>query len=171
LAPVSVDGNATLQVTMTDMGEPGLSDKIAITVWNKDGGLWVSSNWNGTTTVEQKLGGGNLKVHGGAVCSANFTRSAGIAAPEQNSTTKPAPLSVMAYPNPSATDFGIQVYSKSSEPIVVRISDVNGVLKETRQVFAKTSFIKMGAGLPTGIYFAEVTQGTNKQVLKLVKLQ
>jgi len=63
LVPLSVDGNATLQVTMTDAGEPGSSDKIAITVWNKAGGLWFASNWSGTGTVEQLLGGGNLIAH------------------------------------------------------------------------------------------------------------
>ena len=63
LVPISIDGNATLQVTMTDKGEPGSSDTIAITVWNKSGGMWYSSNWTGTTTKEQILGGGNLQVH------------------------------------------------------------------------------------------------------------
>ena len=58
-----MDGNAALQVVMTDKGEPGRSDTIAITVWNKSGGLWFSSNWNGTKTLEQMLGGGNLVVH------------------------------------------------------------------------------------------------------------
>jgi hypothetical protein len=62
LAPISVDGNASLQVTMTDKGEPGSADTIGITVWNKSGGLWFASNWNGTKTVEQKLAGGNLVV-------------------------------------------------------------------------------------------------------------
>ena len=63
--PISVDGNATLQVTMTDYGSPGTSDTIGITVWNKLGGTWFSSNWVGTppATVEQKLGGGDLSVH------------------------------------------------------------------------------------------------------------
>jgi len=60
LSPCSVDGNATLQVTMDDNGEPGKNDTIGITVWRKSGGLWFSSNWTGTTTVEQLLGGGNL---------------------------------------------------------------------------------------------------------------
>jgi len=60
---IPVDGNATLQVTMTDNGEPGSGDAIGITVWNKNGGLWFSSNWNGTKTVEQLLGGGNLVIH------------------------------------------------------------------------------------------------------------
>ncbi|MGH9847192.1 MAG: hypothetical protein ACREEM_51505, partial [Blastocatellia bacterium] len=63
LAPIAVDGNATLQVVMTDKGEPGNLDTIAITVWNKTGGLWFASNWNGTATIEQLLGGGNLVVH------------------------------------------------------------------------------------------------------------
>ena len=72
---IPLDGNATLQVKMTDMGEPGSSDKIAITVWNKDGGTWFSSNWNGTSTIEQVLGGGNLKVHGGAVCAVSGIQS------------------------------------------------------------------------------------------------
>src|SRR5439155_1474041 len=63
LSVLSIDGNATLQVTMTDKGEPGNTDTIGITVWNKNGGVWFSSNWNGTRTVEQPLGGGNLVVH------------------------------------------------------------------------------------------------------------
>ena len=62
LNPIAVDGNATLQVTMADNGEPGGDDTIAITVWNKQGGLWFSSRWDGVKTVEQLLSGGNLVV-------------------------------------------------------------------------------------------------------------
>jgi hypothetical protein len=61
--PISVDGNATLRVIMTDKGEPGAQDSIGITVFNKNGGLWFSSNWSGTTTTEKILAGGNLVVH------------------------------------------------------------------------------------------------------------
>jgi len=61
--PISVDGNATLQVTLTDRGEPGSNDSIAITVWNKSGGVWFASKWDGAKTVEQTIAGGNLVVH------------------------------------------------------------------------------------------------------------
>jgi hypothetical protein len=44
-------------------GSPGTSDTIAITAWNKQGGLWFASNWNGTKTIEQLFGGGDLSVH------------------------------------------------------------------------------------------------------------
>jgi hypothetical protein len=60
---ISIDGNATLQVTMTDKGTPGTNDTIGITVWNKAGGTWFSSNWSGTKTLEQLLGGGDLSAH------------------------------------------------------------------------------------------------------------
>jgi hypothetical protein len=62
LNPISIGGNGTLRVTMDDNGEPGRTDTIGITFWNSSGGLWFSSNWNGTTTLEQTLGGGNLQV-------------------------------------------------------------------------------------------------------------
>src|SRR5437867_1481250 len=66
--PISLDGGATLQMDMTDYGEPGSNgpagpDSMAITVINKTGNLWYSSNWKGTKTVEQLLDGGNLVVH------------------------------------------------------------------------------------------------------------
>jgi hypothetical protein len=62
-ASITLDGNATLQFTMDDNGEPGTSDTIGITIWNKSGGLWFASMWNGVKTVEQLLNGGNLVVH------------------------------------------------------------------------------------------------------------
>lgn len=62
LAPVSLGGNFTLQIVMTDKGEPGSSDSIALTLWSGNK-LLFSSAWNGAKTVEQILGGGNLVVH------------------------------------------------------------------------------------------------------------
>jgi hypothetical protein len=62
LAPVSVAGNLTLQLTLTDNGDPGSSDTIGVTLWNGNK-LLFSSQWNGARTVEQLLSGGNLVVH------------------------------------------------------------------------------------------------------------
>jgi hypothetical protein len=54
--------NLTLQITVTDKGEPGSSDTIGVTAWNGNT-LVFSSEWNGTTTVEGLLDGGNIVVH------------------------------------------------------------------------------------------------------------
>ena len=59
--PVTLYTGATLQVTMTDNGK-GSSDTIGFTLLTPAGALWFSSDWNGTSTVEQSLGGGNLQV-------------------------------------------------------------------------------------------------------------
>lgn len=62
LAPVSLGGNLTLQMTMTDEGDPGSADTLGITLWDANK-LVFSSEWRGSKTVEQTLAGGNLVVH------------------------------------------------------------------------------------------------------------
>ncbi len=49
---------------MTDVGTADGVDTISFTLWDKDGVLIFSSNWNGVETVEQQIAGGNLSVHG-----------------------------------------------------------------------------------------------------------
>jgi len=63
LNPISIDGNATVHITLQDKGEPGTSDVLAITVWDKDNILLHSSYWDGIQTLERPIAGGNLKVH------------------------------------------------------------------------------------------------------------
>ena len=62
LNPISLVGNATLNIVIQDNGEPGNADLISISLWSKDGELLFSSNWDGTHTVEQLLDGGNLSI-------------------------------------------------------------------------------------------------------------
>ena len=57
-----VGGNLTLQMTLTDKGEPGANDTIGITLWDGNR-LLLSSEWTGAQTIETLLGGGNLAVH------------------------------------------------------------------------------------------------------------
>jgi large repetitive protein len=77
---------------------------------------------------------------------------------------------VNVYPNPTAYDFSIQVLSKSNSPITIRILDLNGKVMSVGTAFSKGNNIKVGANLLGGTYIAEVIQGSNKQVVKLVKL-
>ena len=63
LNPVSLGGNLSFQMMLTDMGEPGSSDSIAITVYASSGELLFSSEWDGVQTVEKLLCGGNVVIH------------------------------------------------------------------------------------------------------------
>jgi hypothetical protein len=60
----TVDGDATMIVNMVDASKQS-GDMISFQInadSSKGGGLWYSSNWTGTRTVEQGLAGGNLSV-------------------------------------------------------------------------------------------------------------
>jgi len=60
----TVDGDASMIVNMVDTGRQS-GDMISFQInaaSSKGGGLWYSSNWTGTRTVEQGLAGGNLSV-------------------------------------------------------------------------------------------------------------
>ncbi len=78
-------------------------------------------------------------------------------------------LRVKVYPNPSSLYFIIQVANKNTEPVTVRIMDMNGKLmsEQTKQLIAGN--ITVGANLPKGIYIAEIKQGKNIKAVKLVK--
>jgi len=54
---VGIEGNAKLDVTMTDLNpaNPSMYDKLGVTVYKARGGVWYSSNWNGVYTVEQNV--------------------------------------------------------------------------------------------------------------------
>ncbi|MGE3706008.1 MAG: ExeM/NucH family extracellular endonuclease [Vicinamibacterales bacterium] len=63
LRPRLIDGEATLRLTMTDAGTPGVPvDTLGATVWSGTGTLWFSSAFDGVRTVEQPLSFGNLVV-------------------------------------------------------------------------------------------------------------
>ncbi len=62
LLPISIEGNATVHVEMSDVGEPGSGavapDTIRLMVKDKTGALYFSSS-----PTEQAITGGNLQVH------------------------------------------------------------------------------------------------------------
>jgi hypothetical protein len=61
-APIALGGNMTFEMVLTDVGEPGSSDTIGFTLWSSGNTLVFSSKWDGSKTIEQLLGGGNLQV-------------------------------------------------------------------------------------------------------------
>ena len=162
---ISLGGNLTLQVTMTDRGEPGSNDDIGITVWNNNGGLLYSSNWNGITTVNQLLAGGNLKVTSG---SKTFSRYLGAA--EVSGKPDVNKLTVLVHPNPAPNTFNIITRSNSDRTLMVIFTDDVGRILETRQGVPANGSFEIGGKYRPGIYFMKVIQGSESVSLKLIKL-
>lgn len=79
-------------------------------------------------------------------------------------------LNIKAVPNPTSGFFTIQVGSNNAtDKIKLRILDLSGREIETKNNVASGQIIQMGLNYKPGIYIAEVTQGNQKQTLKLIK--
>ena len=60
--PVDLGSNLHFQMRMTDSDSS--ADTLGWTLWDTSGLVLFSSNWSGTATIEQPLGGGSLQVQG-----------------------------------------------------------------------------------------------------------
>lgn len=80
-------------------------------------------------------------------------------------------LTVTVAPNPSTTDFGLIVKSKSQAAVTVRVLDVNGRVVDALYQVGIGSTIHVGGKLASGMYFAHVVQGNKQVVAKLVKVK
>ena len=79
-------------------------------------------------------------------------------------------FTVTVAPNPSLSDFYIKVNTSSSEKISLRITDARGTVITRLDKVEKNQAFQVGQNFSAGTYFAEVMQGKNRQVLKLIKL-
>ena len=78
------------------------------------------------------------------------------------------PFDVLAYPNPSASQFTLEVLSsEKGKSSGVRVYDVLGRLIEKRQLESNT--VQIGAGYPSGVYNVIVTQDAQSKTLRLIK--
>ncbi|HLG34982.1 MAG TPA: PKD domain-containing protein [Bacteroidia bacterium] len=74
---------------------------------------------------------------------------------------------VLPHPNPFSTGFSISILSSENSPVRVNVLDVLGQIVETHNNVTEQTI--MGAALSRGIYFAEVIQGNNRQMIQVVK--
>lgn len=76
-------------------------------------------------------------------------------------------MEVKTFPNPTSTQFTLLIRSDRNEKIEIRVRDINGrMVFNTRGSQGSYTF---GEKFTSGIYVVEVTQGDNRQILKLIK--
>ncbi len=71
------------------------------------------------------------------------------------------------YPNPFSNSFTVHVISSEETPITVIMHDIAGRVVQTYHNVVEQTLL--GNDLSVGIYFAEVSQGENHQMLQIVK--
>jgi hypothetical protein len=110
------------------------------------------------------LGGGSIVIHEVKKKTAN-RMDAGVL------ILTPTEFNVKVLGNPSLTTFRLQLQgSNMQEKFTVKVVDVNGRLIEVQQNLYAGQVIELGSKYTQGTYFAEVMQGTNRKVVKLIKM-
>jgi hypothetical protein len=74
-------------------------------------------------------------------------------------------LTAVLYPNPTTTQFKLQLSGFTTEPLIIKIMDVQGRLIESKR-YTPQSLIEVGKALLPGQYLFEVRQGERVLVLK-----
>ena len=104
-----------------------------------------------------------------AMTSARATGQGIIANNMKEEENKLDKLTMIALPNPSRNYFTLKIQSHSKELFQLRVLDASGRIVETRNGMVPNTTFQMGNNFQAGIYLVEVTQGTKRQVLKLIR--
>ncbi len=169
---ISVESGATFQMVAF---QNGCTQQIAITYHRKAGGIWFSSKWNAATSkteLQNVNTGSKVYVAGGGSCSV-APRTNGLANSTQvDIIPQPADLqfNVKVFGNPTLSTFKLQLQSSNTtEKITLKVYDINGRVVELRQQLLAGQMIELGSAYKQGTYFAEITQGDQRKVVKLIK--
>jgi hypothetical protein len=164
-------GNYAAVVTVTVTDSKGCSATATLTVHVVD----VRSGRNGDK-VNVCHGGGVLSIdkesvadhlaHGDALgsCPALFVTGS----QQDRLGEMTGKLTLTASPNPSANYFVLQVKGES-RPLRLRVTDILGRIVEENNHVAAHQSLRIGAAYRPGVYFVEVSDGSERTVVKLVK--
>jgi PKD repeat protein len=80
-------------------------------------------------------------------------------------------LKISVLPNPSKHAFTLSIESDKALPVTIRILDVQGREINRLANLPGPTILNVGDKLKTGIYLAEVLQGKERKIVKLVKIE
>ena len=79
-------------------------------------------------------------------------------------------LQVSVMPNPTNSSFTLVLKGALDKPLNLRVTDGVGRVVEIKTGITAHSSLKIGEKYTTAMYFAELTQGNRRVVVKLLKL-
>ena len=146
--------------------------------WTVAGGTDRVISGNGTNSIVINVAGVTTPTLSVSVVVSNGTGSSEALTLSISKTTtcesRIAPkavvtdeFSIVAYPNPSLSEFTLDIQSSRRGDTGLQVYDVVGRLMENRQVKLRT--IQIGANYPSGTYILKVSQGENIKTLSVIK--
>ena len=135
-------------------------DKVMVCVLQK--GSYTNACLRSNEVSAALSGGGYL-----GECVVATTKTAADKLPEIGEAGRE--LRVQAVPNPSQSVFTLITSGNGSEPLTLRILDAVGRQVELKRNQPATGTMQVGRHYRPGVYYAEVVQGKERVVLKLIK--
>ncbi len=173
----TLSGNYWSTVTVTVTDSKGCSATKSINVHvidvrsgNKNDKVTVCHNGN-NLSIDANAVAAHL-AHGDALGSCTSIITARASGSEQSIMfeEKTGRFEVRVSPNPSRSDFRLQVLGSSNEPVTIRLFDITGKLIRQYSGLSKNAVLTLGGNLVAGTYLADVSQGANRKKIKLIKL-
>ncbi|MCE3278070.1 MAG: hypothetical protein K0S44_261 [Bacteroidetes bacterium] len=171
---VNYGSNATMELRMSDKGEPGVNkDTYGITIWGSNNTLLYSSNWTGTTTGELPINGGNIQVKSTS-SGRSMEESEAVTTINADSVDPEKPFII--YPNPNTGMFTVEICRKDiSESAQIEVTNSVGQLVYTKIPQVQDGCIKeimeLDNSLPDGIYFIHLKIGQKDQMMKMMLMK
>lgn len=148
-------------------------DKLRMKVYNKNNGAIIYDNQPGASDAAlptTPVGTNSTVVISGVTSSLTSANTGQKEEMEIKAREVSNGLDVIAFPNPSANNFTIDVKANSiTEKITMQVIDMHGRIIETRNVNGN-SLIRFGERYNPGTYFVRIIQGKEHKEIKLVKL-
>jgi hypothetical protein len=170
-AAVSPTTKTTYTVTITDANGCQATAEKAIDVIDIRSGkkldkVTICHNNQESISISQADVAEHL-THGDMLSGCTITAPTASKRLERSAFNK---TTVQVLPNPSAVAFTLLIKAEQTEAINLRVLDIHGRVIEQRSNISPAQRLTIGEGFRPGIYFAEITQGTERQVIKLLKL-
>jgi hypothetical protein len=117
------------------------------------------------------LSGGNIQISGSNV-STIAVRQAGEQTIRSVQSKNTQFFDLKVYANPTSNSFGLQPMSSDKHTrMLLRITDVSGRVIAIYDQLKDSQNLIIGDAFDKGVYFAELIQGDQRKVIRLLKIK
>jgi hypothetical protein len=174
--PITValmNGSATIVASDIDNGSTDNCGAVTLSVSKTSFTVADLGNKLVTLTVTDQAGNSSsctalVTVMSEPVTVSSAPNAAPLVQPEEKVIVEE--LTVQVSPNPASVSFKFLVYSKSDSPVTIRITDAAGRIVDGIKGLTIGMPVTLGSKLVSGSYVAEVIQGKERKIVKLIKL-
>jgi hypothetical protein len=105
-----------------------------------------------------------------AVMTQSITSTEQVKKGETEEAVSSSGFNVNVSPNPSKGQFNIVITSNDATPVTVTVMNMFGQVIEQKQRVTSSGILRIGQAWTSGTYVAEVVQGDQRKIVRLIKI-